>query len=163
MVNIEWNINYICNACSKSHDGKDLYCHSNCLIFVQAVILLSFVFLAQWTTIVISMKKACKLVLRSIGQPVWLFMFKMLFTIIYNKCYKFDSITLNPLTSGAFHIHFLHFLLAHYISAFKPVKDKMWHQSARFEICWTPFCQIWIIFTHLKLWIASARHNFKCV
>ena len=27
----------------------------------------------------------------------------------------------------------------------------------------TPICQIWIIFTHLKLWIASARHNFKWV
>ena len=25
----------------------------------------------------------------------------------------------------------------------------MWHQSAIFENSWTPFCQIWIIFTHL--------------
>ena len=32
----------------------------------------------------------------------------------------------------------------------------MWHQSAIFENSWPPFCQIWIIFTHLKLWIASA-------
>ena len=39
----------------------------------------------------------------------------------------------------------------------------MWHQPARFENSWPPFCQIWIIFTHLKLWIASARHNFKWV
>ena len=39
----------------------------------------------------------------------------------------------------------------------------MWHQSAIFENSWPPFCQIWIIFTHLKLWIASARHNFKWV
>ena len=39
----------------------------------------------------------------------------------------------------------------------------MWHQSARFEKSWPPFCQIWIIFTHLKLWIASARHNCKWV
>ena len=30
----------------------------------------------------------------------------------------------NPLTAGAVHIRFLHFILAHYISAFKPVKDK---------------------------------------
>ena len=30
----------------------------------------------------------------------------------------------NPLTAGAVHIRFLHFLLAHYISAFKPVEDK---------------------------------------
>ena len=31
---------------------------------------------------------------------------------------------LNPLTTVAAHIHFLPFLLAHYMSAFKPVKDK---------------------------------------
>ena len=37
----------------------------------------------------------------------------------------------------------------------------MWHQSARFEKSWPLFCQIWIIFTLLKLWIVSARHNFK--
>ena len=29
-----------------------------------------------------------------------------------------------PLTAGAVHIRFLHFLSAHCISAFKPVKDK---------------------------------------
>ena len=39
----------------------------------------------------------------------------------------------------------------------------MWHQSAIFENSWPLFCQIRIIFTHLKLWIASARHNFKWV
>ena len=49
------------------------------------------------------------------------------------------------------------------IPPFKHVKDKMWHQSAIFENSWPPFCQIWIIFTQLKLWIASARHNFKWV
>ena len=32
-----------------------------------------------------------------------------------------------------------------------------------FEKIWLPFCQIWIIFTYLRLWIASARHNFKWV
>ena len=31
---------------------------------------------------------------------------------------------INPLTAGAVHIRFLHFILAHYISAFKTVKDK---------------------------------------
>ena len=30
----------------------------------------------------------------------------------------------NPLTAGAVHISFLHFILSHYISAFKPAKDK---------------------------------------
>ena len=50
-----------------------------------------------------------------------------------------------------------HFLLAPYVPPFEHVKDKIRHQSAIFENSWTPFCQIWIIFTHLKLWIASAR------
>ena len=39
----------------------------------------------------------------------------------------------------------------------------MWHQPARFEKRWPSFCQIWIIFTHLRSWIASARHNLKWV
>ena len=34
---------------------------------------------------------------------------------------------INPLTAGAVHIRFLHVLLAHYISAFKHVKDKKLH------------------------------------
>ena len=33
-------------------------------------------------------------------------------------------LALSPLTTGAVHISFLHFILAHYISAFKLVKDK---------------------------------------
>ena len=33
----------------------------------------------------------------------------------------------------------------------------------RFENSWPPFWQIWIIFAHLMLWIASARHNVKWV
>ena len=32
--------------------------------------------------------------------------------------------SINPLTAGAVHIRFLHFLLAHHISAFKHVKVK---------------------------------------
>ena len=64
---------------------------------------------------------------------------------------------INPLTAG------FSFLLALCVPPFKHDKDKMWHQSAIFENRWTPFCQIWIIFTHLKLLIASARHNFKWV
>ena len=32
----------------------------------------------------------------------------------------------------------------------------MWHPSSIFENSWPPYCQIWIIFTHLKLWIVSA-------
>ena len=76
---------------------------------------------------------------------------------------KLQTIVFNPLTAAAVHIRILHYLLAHYISAFEPVKDKKWHWSARFEILWPPFCQIWMIFTHLKLWMASARNNFRWV
>ena len=70
---------------------------------------------------------------------------------------------INPLTAGAEYIGVFTQLLAHSVPPFKHVKAIMWHQSARFEKRWPPFCQIWIIFTHLKLWIASARHNFKWV
>ena len=42
------------------------------------------------------------------------------FSATFESSYCF----LNPLTAGAVHIRFLHFLLAHYISAFKPVTDK---------------------------------------
>ena len=55
------------------------------------------------------------------------------------------------------------FLLAHLVPPFQHVENKMWHQSAIFENSWPPFCQIRIIFTHLKLRISSARHNFKWV
>ena len=37
------------------------------------------------------------------------------------------------------------------------------HQSAILKKKLLPFCHICIIFTHLKLWIALARHNFKWV
>ena len=40
---------------------------------------------------------------------------------------------LNPLTAGAAYISGFHFLLAHFVPPFKHVKDKMRHQSARFE------------------------------
>ena len=39
-------------------------------------------------------------------------------TILISEC------QINPLTAGAFHIRFLHFLLAHYISAIKHINDK---------------------------------------
>ena len=58
-------------------------------------------------------------------------------------------------------IFFYIFLLAHYISVVKHVKDKTWHQSERFEIVNLHFVKSEIIFTQLRLWIASARHNFK--
>ena len=70
---------------------------------------------------------------------------------------------INPLTAGVAYIGFFTQLLPHSVPPFKHVKAIMWHQSWRFEKSWPAFCRIWIIFTHLKLWIASARHNFKWV
>ena len=34
------------------------------------------------------------------------------------------KVSINPLTASAVYIRFLHFLLAHYVSAFKHIKDK---------------------------------------
>ena len=31
------------------------------------------------------------------------------------------------------------------------------------EKCWAQIKQIWVIFTHLKLWVAEAKHNIKFV
>ena len=41
----------------------------------------------------------------------------------------------------------------------------MWHFDIKQQDLksWTPFSQIWIIFTHLKLWLADAIHNFEWV
>ena len=76
--------------------------------------------------------------------------------------YRHDQL-FNPLTAGVAYIRVFIFYLQNKYTPIKHVKDKMWHQSAIFENSWPLFCQIWIIFTHLKLWIASARHNFKWV
>ena len=73
------------------------------------------------------------------------------------------DVVINPLTAGAEYIGVFTPLLPHSVPPYKHVKAIMWHQSARFENSWPPFCQIWIISSHLKLWIASARHNFKWV
>ena len=37
----------------------------------------------------------------------------------------------------------------------------MWYQPAWSEKSWPPFCQIWIIFTHLKLWIDTTSSGWK--
>ena len=57
-----------------------------------------------------------------------------------------------PLTAGAEYI----FL----VPPFKHVTDKMWHESELKMASLPLFCEICIIFTLLKLWIALARHNF---
>ena len=67
----------------------------------------------------------------------------------------------NPLTAGDAYIWFFIFyqhLKYHLLNMLK-IKCDINQQSNS----WPPFCQVWIIFTHLKLWIASARHNFKWV
>ena len=45
-------------------------------------------------------------------------------TAFSNVSKKVQNATLKPLTAGAVHIRFLQFISAHYISAFKPVKDR---------------------------------------
>ena len=59
------------------------------------------------------------------------------------------------------HIFGFSFFSSTVTTTFKHVNGTLWHESAIFENSWPLFCQIWIIFTHLKLWIASARHKFK--
>ena len=68
----------------------------------------------------------------------------------------------NPLTAVAAYIRVFIFIST-LSTTFKHVKDKRWHKPEIFKNSYPPFCQIWIIFTHFKLWIASARHNFKWV
>ena len=75
-------------------------------------------------------------------------------------CIKHAVLTLNPLTAGA---QYIRVFIFYWVPWIKHVRNKMWHQSARFENSLPPFCIIWIIFTPLKLWIASARHSFKWV
>ena len=79
------------------------------------------------------------------------------------QCPQYGNTVVQPFNRRCRIYSGFHFLLAQYVPHFKYVKDKMWHPPARFKKSWPPFCHIWIIFTHLKLWIASARHNFKWV
>ena len=58
---------------------------------------------------------------------------------------------------------FFYYHVKYHLLNMVKIKILMCQQLARFEKSWPAFCQIWIIFTHLKLWIASARHNFKWV
>ena len=43
------------------------------------------------------------------------------------------------------------------------MRDEMSVWTLGFEIRWAQIKQICVIFTHLKLWVAIARHNFKWV
>ena len=88
--------------------------------------------------------------------------FGMEYNIIFHQG-ELGCILLNPLTACAEYIGVFTQLLPHSVPPFKHGRAIMWHQSPRFEKIWPSFCQILIISTHLKLWIASARHNFKWV
>ena len=77
---------------------------------------------------------------------------------------KFErEMSINPLTAGTEYIRFFIFYYHIIVLYLKHANDKMWHQLAIFEKSWPPCCEIWIIFTHLNLWIPSARHNFMWV
>ena len=74
-----------------------------------------------------------------------------------------DSISINSLTAGAAYIRvfiFYQHIKYHILNMLK-IKCDINQQDLKKS--WPSFFQIWIIFTHLKLWIASARHNFKWV
>ena len=60
-----------------------------------------------------------------------------------------------PLPTDTDFIRFFIFFTSKFLAR---VKYKTGQQSARFEYNQPLFCQICIIFTHLKLWVASARH-----
>ena len=47
----------------------------------------------------------------------------MIMFVLQTKIVEAET-SFNSLTAGAVHIRFLHFLLAHYISDFKHIKDK---------------------------------------
>ena len=81
--------------------------------------------------------------------------------VCWVEVWTFPCIILQPQVN--YYICIFTFLLAHYTSAVKYVKLKTWHKSERFLNRLPSFSQIWIIFTHLKLWITSAKHNFKWV
>ena len=69
----------------------------------------------------------------------------------------------NPLTAGAAYIRvfiFYYHIKYHILNKLKKKCDINQQDLKRID---RHFFQIWIIFTHLKLWIASARHNFKWV
>ena len=75
----------------------------------------------------------------------------------------FDRTLINPITAGSDNIRFFSFSIS-------TLNTSSW-TCLRYNVTSTnkisksspPVCQKWMIFTHLKLWIASARHNFKWV
>ena len=73
-----------------------------------------------------------------------------------------NNLAVKGLTAGPDYVHFFSLLISTLkIPAFEHVKSKTWHQSRRLRNHWATFCQIKITFTHLKMWNASAGHNFK--
>ena len=70
-----------------------------------------------------------------------------------NMCWPYQlKLVFNPLTPGAAYIRvfiFSQHIRYHVLNMLKTKSDI--NQSAIFENSWPPFCQSWIIFTHLKL------------
>ena len=71
----------------------------------------------------------------------------------------------NPLTAGAVHICFLYFILSHYISAFKPVKDKKWgNLKSDINQQYLKLVKVLSNLTNIhSLCLADAIHNFNWV
>ena len=65
----------------------------------------------------------------------------------------------NLLTAGAAYIRVFIFYshIKYHISNMLKIKCDINQQEVKKR--WPPFCQIWIIFTHLKLWIASGENS----
>ena len=79
------------------------------------------------------------------------------------ECENSMSGAINPLSADSEYtrVFIIYYHIKYHILNMLKMKCNI--KSVRFEKSWPPFFQICIIFTHLKLWIASARHNFKWV
>ena len=74
--------------------------------------------------------------------PGWMIAFVTVYVeLLWQQNHKIYR-KFNPLTTGAVHIRFLHFILTHYISAFKPVKDKKDINQQDLNFFLPLFCQI---------------------
>ena len=90
--------------------------------------------------------------------------FLWMFSLEHFSVHYFSTHALHYCNVPIFQCVNRHFLLAHYISPFKHVKDKTGHQSARFENRWPPFCKK--CFKKSLTWSCKSRQrdtNFKWV
>ena len=64
----------------------------------------------------------------------------------------------SPYSADHDYCHFLSVLLVDQITV---IGNEMYVYTSRFANICAQIKQIWVIFSHLKLWVAVARHNFK--